>query len=112
MARCDHGGNDYDKSFHCYYAAAPRTPSTASECAIHMLALDLQPLRLPNHRSRRGSRRGRYFLLRNCAKRSGVTGLRDRQEGERGKTAVVDIAPSGLFAGFGLVDRARPRPVA
>jgi hypothetical protein len=77
MAKCDHCGNDYDKSFQV--TAAGRTHTFDSfECAIHMVApkCDHCECRIIGHGVEAN---GRYFCCVNCAEHSGVTGLRDRK---------------------------------
>ena len=78
MARCDNCGNDYDKSF--TITAGGKTHTFDSfECAIYMLAPTCTHCRcrIIGHGVEAS---GQYFCCANCAKRSGVTGLRDRQE--------------------------------
>ena len=76
MARCEQCGNDYDKSFEVKMGG--RTMIFDSfECAIHMLA-PVCPhcgCRVIGH----GVEHEDFdLLLRACARREGVTGLRDR----------------------------------
>lgn len=79
MARCDHCGNDYDKSFTVTAGDATHT-FDSFECAIHMLAPTCNhcACRIIGHGVESS---GRYFCCANCAARAGVTGLRDREDG-------------------------------
>jgi hypothetical protein len=61
MAKCDVCGNDYHLSFQVVAAGSTHT-FDSFECAIHMLAPDLPPLRMQDHRPRdRGQ--GHFLLL-------------------------------------------------
>jgi hypothetical protein len=69
MARCEQCGNDYDKSFEVKIGG--RTMIFDSfECAIHMLA----PVCLGHGVEHEDS----IYCCVHCARREGVTGLRDR----------------------------------
>jgi hypothetical protein len=78
MARCDHCGNDYDKSFTVTVGGATHT-FDSFECAIHMLAPTCShcACRIIGHGVESS---GRYFCCANCAALAGVKGLRDRQD--------------------------------
>ena len=78
MARCDHCGNDYDKSFTVTSAGVTRT-FDSFECAIHVLAPKCShcACRIIGHGVEAS---GRYFCCANCAQLAGVAGLRDRQD--------------------------------
>ncbi len=76
MARCEHCGNDYDKSFDVVIGGGKYT-FDSFECAIHVLA----PLcahcgvRIVGHGLEKA---GRMFCCDHCAEKEGVTELRDR----------------------------------
>jgi Prokaryotic metallothionein len=76
MARCDHCGNDYDKSFTVTLGGRTQT-FDSFECAIHMLApvCDHCACRILGHGIESD---GRYYCCAHCAKSSGVSGVRDR----------------------------------
>jgi phage terminase large subunit GpA-like protein len=78
MARCDHCGNEYDKSFTVTMGDSTHT-FDSFECAIHVLAPICShcSCRIIGHGVETAS--GRYFCCANCAERAGVAGLRDRQ---------------------------------
>ena len=78
MARCDHCGNEYDKSFTVTVDESTHT-FDSFECAIHMLAPSCSHCgcRITGHGVEAAS--GRYFCCANCAEKAGISGLRDRQ---------------------------------
>jgi len=78
MARCEHCGNDYDKSFDVVYNGKKHT-FDSFECAIHTLAPTCShcECRIIGHGVESS---GRFFCCVHCAEQSGVTGLRDRKE--------------------------------
>lgn len=74
--RCDHCGNDYDKSFQII--ASGKTMNFDSfECAIHMLAPACAhcQCRIVGHGVEAS---GRMFCCAHCARQSGENGLADR----------------------------------
>jgi len=76
MARCEQCGNDYDKSF--TVTMAGRTMIFDSfECAIQSLAPTCPHcgVRIIGHGVEHG---GTIYCCVHCAKKEGVTGLRDR----------------------------------
>ena len=77
MARCDHCGNEYDKSFTITTGDSSHT-FDSFECAIHVLAPVCSHCgcRIIGHGVEAAS--GRMFCCANCAERAGVAGLRDR----------------------------------
>ena len=77
MARCEHCGNDYDKSFTVEMNGTRHT-FDSFECAIHMMAPTCShcECRIIGHGVEAGN--GRFFCCAQCAKQSGVTELRDR----------------------------------
>ena len=79
MPRCDHCGNEYDKSFTVTMADSTHT-FDSFECAIHVLAPVCShcACRIIGHGVEASS--GRFFCCVNCAEKAGVTGLRDREE--------------------------------
>ncbi len=76
MARCDHCGNEYDKSFTVTMAGRTHT-FDSFECAIHMLAPRCShcDCRIIGHGVEAD---GAYYCCANCAETAGVEGLRDR----------------------------------
>ena len=78
MARCDNCGNDYDKSFTVTAGGTTHT-FDSFECAIYMLAPTCSHCRcrIIGHGVEAA---GQFFCCAHCAKRSGVEGLRDRQD--------------------------------
>ncbi|MEO7761052.1 MAG: hypothetical protein ABIS68_03970 [Casimicrobiaceae bacterium] len=78
MARCDHCGNDYDKSFTVTIANSTHT-FDSFECAIHVLAPACHhcACRIIGHGVEDAA--GRFFCCANCAEKAGITGLRDRE---------------------------------
>jgi phage terminase large subunit GpA-like protein len=78
MARCDHCGNEYDKSFTVTVDESTHT-FDSFECAIHMLAPTCSHCgcRIIGHGVEAAS--GRYFCCVNCAEKAGISGLRVRQ---------------------------------
>ena len=76
MARCEHCGNDYDKSFTVTMGGRAHT-FDAFECAIHALAprcahCDCVVI------GHGVEAHGRIFCCAHCAKESGIGDLRDR----------------------------------
>ena len=74
--RCDHCGNDYDKSFQII--AAGKTMNFDSfECAIQMVAPSCAhcQCRIVGHGLEAD---GQMFCCAHCARQSGETGLTDR----------------------------------
>ena len=84
MARCDHCGNDYDKSFTVKMGAKSNT-FDSFECAIHMLAPRCNHCKVPiiGHGM---EARGLYFCCAACARQAGIHELTDRGS-ERGAAA-------------------------
>ena len=81
MARCDHCGNDYDKSFTVTAGGATHT-FDSFECAIHQLAPECEHCgcRIIGHGM---ESEGRMFCCATCAQHSGVPEMVDRTpEGE------------------------------
>ncbi|HYB95693.1 MAG TPA: hypothetical protein VEC39_12010 [Vicinamibacterales bacterium] len=76
MAKCDMCGNNYDKSFEVRMAGQTYTFDTF-ECAIHHVAPTCEHCgcRIIGHGVESETR---LFCCANCARESGVTGLRDR----------------------------------
>lgn len=76
MARCDHCGNEYDKSFTVTMAGSTHM-FDSFECAIHMLAPKCERCgcRILGHGIESD---GQYYCCAHCAKSSGVAGVRDR----------------------------------
>jgi hypothetical protein len=76
MARCDQCGNDYDKSFQVTMASRTMT-FDSFECAIQALAPTCPQCgtRIIGHGVEQN---GTIFCCVHCAKKQGVTGLRDR----------------------------------
>jgi hypothetical protein len=76
MARCDHCGNDYDKSFQVILGGEKHT-FDSFECAIHMCAPQCVHcgVRIVGHGLEKD---GRMFCCDHCAEKEGVTELRDR----------------------------------
>jgi hypothetical protein len=78
MARCEHCGNDYDKSFTVTKEATTHT-FDSFECAIHVLAPRCAHCNCAIIGHGVEAQR-RIYCCANCAKESGVTGLRDRAD--------------------------------
>jgi phage terminase large subunit GpA-like protein len=78
MARCDHCGNDYDKSFTVKMGAKSNT-FDSFECAIHMLAPRCAhcACAIIGHGLESD---GAFYCCAHCAKEAGVSGLRDRSD--------------------------------
>jgi hypothetical protein len=78
MARCEHCGNDYDKSFDVTMGGRTRT-FDSFECAIHALAPRCAHCRctIIGHGLESD---GAYYCCAHCATQAGVTGLRDRAD--------------------------------
>lgn len=76
MARCDHCGNDYDKSFTVTMEGRTHT-FDSFECAIHTLAPACAHCKcqIIGHGVESD---GAYYCCGHCAKLSGVPGIRDR----------------------------------
>jgi hypothetical protein len=76
MAKCDHCGNDYDKSFQVILGGEKHT-FDSFECAIHMCAPQCVHcgVRIVGHGLEKD---GRMFCCDHCAEKEGVTELRDR----------------------------------
>ena len=74
--RCDHCGNDYDKSFQIIAAGKTMT-FDSFECAIHMVAPTCAHCQC--HIVGHGVEAdGQIFCCAHCARQSGETGLIDR----------------------------------
>ena len=78
MARCEHCGNDYDKSFTVTKDATTHT-FDSFECAIHVLAPRCAHCNCAIIGHGVEAQR-RIYCCANCAKEAGVTGLRDRAD--------------------------------
>jgi hypothetical protein len=78
MARCDHCGNEYDKSFSITMAGRTHT-FDSFECAVHMLAprCDQCDCTILGHGVEAD---GEYYCCAHCARLAGETGLRDRAD--------------------------------
>jgi hypothetical protein len=76
MAKCDHCGNDYDKSFEVILGGEKHT-FDCFECAIHVCAPQCVHcgVRIIGHGLEKS---GRMFCCDHCAEKEGVTELRDR----------------------------------
>jgi hypothetical protein len=76
MAKCDSCGNEYDKTFEIRYEGKTST-FDSFECAIHLLAPECPECgdKVIGH-GVEGD--GEIFCCANCAKRAGVTTLKDR----------------------------------
>jgi hypothetical protein len=76
MAQCEVCGNDYDKSFEVHFADGVHV-FDCFECAIHALApqCSVCDVRVIGHGVEKD---GRYFCCVHCAKKAGVTQLKDR----------------------------------
>jgi phage terminase large subunit GpA-like protein len=76
MAKCDHCGNNYDKSFEVRMAGTTNT-FDSFECAIHMLAPECEHCgcKIIGHGNEAN---GRMFCCANCARQAGVSGTVDR----------------------------------
>ena len=70
MARCEHCGNDYDKSFTVTMGGRAHV-FDSFECAIHALC----DCAVIGHGVEAAER---IFCCANCAKQDGITDLRDR----------------------------------
>jgi hypothetical protein len=82
MSRCEVCGNEYDKSFDVTMRGEEHT-FDSFECAIHALAPHCAhcDCRIIGHGLEAN---GVMYCCDNCAEQSGVRGLRDRADGERG----------------------------
>ena len=76
MARCEHCGNDYDKSFEVVMGGE-RHVFDSFECAIHVLAPSCSHCgcRIIGHGLEAD---GAMYCCAHCAEQSGITGLKDR----------------------------------
>ena len=76
MARCEHCGNDYDKSFEVMMGDEWHT-FDSFECAIHTLAPRCAHCgcRIIGHGVEKA---GTYYCCVHCAEKAGVHELRDR----------------------------------
>ena len=76
MAKCEHCGNDYDKSFTVTLGGKSHV-FDSFECAIHVLAPRCAHCRcaIIGHGLEAD---GKCFCCAHCAQEAGVTGLRDR----------------------------------
>ena len=76
MARCDHCGNEYDKSFTVTVADSTHT-FDSFECAIHALAPTCAHCgcRIIGHGA---EAQGKMYCCVHCATHAGVRGLDDR----------------------------------
>lgn len=76
MARCELCGNDYDKSFTVTMGGTTHT-FDSFECAIHALApvCDHCGCKVIGHGVESD---GIFYCCAHCAKREGVSGLKDR----------------------------------
>jgi len=79
MARCDHCGNEYDKTFEVIMSGERRT-FDSFECAIHMLAPTCAHCgcRIIGHGIESN---GKFYCCAHCAKQSGVQDVKDRADG-------------------------------
>ena len=79
MARCDHCGNEYDKTFEVIRSGERRT-FDSFECAIHMLAPTCAHCgcRIIGHGIESN---GNFYCCAHCAKQSGVQDVKDRADG-------------------------------
>ena len=77
MAKCEHCGNEYDKSFKITAHDGTTHTFDSFECAIHMLAPTCShcDCRIIGHGL---EKQGKMFCCNHCAENSGVTELRDR----------------------------------
>lgn len=78
MARCEHCGNDYDKSFEVIMGGG-RHVFDSFECAIHVLAPTCSHCgcRIIGHGLESD---GSMYCCAHCAEEVGVTGLKDRAD--------------------------------
>ena len=76
MARCEHCGNDYAKSFDIRAADGSTHTFDSFECAIHVLAPKCAhcECRIIGHGNEAD---GQMYCCANCARHSGVTELVD-----------------------------------
>ena len=83
MAKCEHCGNDYDKSFEIVMAGQAHT-FDSFECAIHALAptCDHCGCQIIGHGMEAD---GRFFCCAHCAAEMGARELRDRADGSEDK---------------------------
>ncbi|HVL59183.1 MAG TPA: hypothetical protein VM491_22030 [Burkholderiaceae bacterium] len=76
MARCEHCGNDYDKTFQIVRGSETHT-FDSFECAIHVMAPTCAHcgLKIVGHGLEANDR---FYCCNHCATKAGVSGLRDR----------------------------------
>ena len=76
MAKCDHCGNEYDKTFEIRYDGKTHI-FDSFECAIHAMAPECDRCggKIIGHGVEAGNT---IFCCANCARESGEGGLRDR----------------------------------
>jgi hypothetical protein len=76
MAKCEHCGNEYDKTFEIRQDGKTHI-FDSFECAIHAMAPECDRCggKIIGHGVESGSK---MFCCANCARESGETGLRDR----------------------------------
>lgn len=81
MAKCEHCGNEYDKSFEIVMAGQSHT-FDSFECAIHALAPVCEHCgcQIIGHGMEAG---GRFFCCAHCAAAMGAPNMRDREEGDK-----------------------------
>lgn len=81
MAKCEHCGNEYDKSFEVTMTGQSHTFDNF-ECAIHALApvCDHRGCRIIGHGMEAD---GRFFCCARCALEMGAGNLRDREDAGR-----------------------------
>lgn len=77
MERCDHCGNDYDKTFSVNREGVTHV-FDSFECAIAMMAPECERCRcrIIGHGVEAGNN---FYCCVHCAEESGVEGLRDRK---------------------------------
>lgn len=82
MGKCETCGNEYDKSFDVITADGGRHTFDSFECAASLLAMDCENCgcRILGHGVESS---GSYFCCAHCARQSGVSDVRDRDESER-----------------------------
>ena len=77
MAKCDHCGNDYDKSFQLISADGQTRTFDSFECAIHVVAPECAHCgcKIIGHGLEAD---GTMYCCAHCARESGATELQDR----------------------------------
>jgi len=77
MAKCDHCGNDYDKSFQLIAADGQTRTFDSFECAIHVVAPECAHCgcKIIGHGLEAD---GIMYCCAHCARESGATELQDR----------------------------------